>query len=136
MVFGLDFLGFGNKRRWALQILDRSLGELEVNPAYLDDGMKYIIYDWALEEERRTAGAHGALDATIREAAALLSFCILGRKETEELWGRVVSAAREARFDAVLQQEEEETLDARLIKLVLAKGLAAPDIRERVELET
>ena len=135
MVFGLDFLGFGSKRRWALQLLDRSLGELEVNPGYLDDGMKYIIYDWALEEERRSSGADGALDSTIRNAAALISFCILGKEETGELWGAVISAARSARFEAVLQRGEDETLDARLIKLVLAKGLAAPDIRAQVELD-
>jgi hypothetical protein len=135
LVFGLDFLGFGSKRRWALQLLDRSLGELEVNPAYLDDGMKYIIYDWAIEEEQRAEGAEGAFDFAIRDAAALLSFCILGPEETEELWGSVVRAAREIRFNTVLDRGEDETLDARLIKLVLAKGLAAPDIRARVKLE-
>ena len=135
MVFGLDSLGFGSKRRWALQLLDRSLSELEVNPGYLDDGMKYIIYDWALEEERRSSGADGALDSTIRNAAALISFCILGKEETGELWGAAISAARSARFEAVLQRGEDETLDARLIKLVLAKGLAAPDIRAQVELD-
>ena len=135
MVLGFDFLGFGNKRRWALQLLDKCLGELEVNPAYIDNGMKYVIYDWALKEEQRANGADGVLDATIRDVATLLSFCILGNEETEELWGPKVSAAREARFDAVLRRGEDDTIDARTIKLVLAKGLAAPDIKERVELE-
>ncbi len=135
MVFGLDFLGFGNKRRWALQLLDKTLGELEVNPGYLDDGMKYIIYDWVIEEETRAGGAKGVLDSAIRESAALLSFCILGAEETEELWGPAVRSTREARFNIVLEREEDETLEAKLIKLVLAKGLAAPDIRARVALD-
>ena len=38
-------------------------------------------------------------------------------------------AEREARFAAVLANNEDETFDARLIKLVLAKGVAAPEIR-------
>ena len=135
MVFGLDFLGIGNKRRWALQLLDKTLGELEVNPAHLDDGMKYVIYNWAIEEKSRTGDTEGDNDSIIRNAATLLSFCILGSAETEELWGAAVRSAREARFDAVLERGENETLDARLIKLVLAKGLAAADIRARAELE-
>lgn len=135
LVFGLDFLAFGNKRRWALQLLDKTLGELEVNPGYLDDGMKYIIYMWVIEEETRAGGVKGVVDSCIRDAAALLSFCILGAEETEELWGPVVRSTREARLDTVLEQDEDDTLDAKLIKLVLAKGLAAPDIHARVALE-
>lgn len=137
MVFGFDFLGFGNKRRWALQVLDRTLGELEVNPGYLDDGMRYAIYKWVLEEEARAQGSESrsAIDGLMREAATLVSFCVLGSAETEELWGETVRTAREARFNAVLERDEDETLDARIIKLVLAKGIAAPDIRARVSLE-
>ncbi len=135
LVFGLDFLGIGSKRRWALHLLDRTLGELEVHPARLDDGMKYVIYNWAVAEESRAGGVDGTMDSIMRNAAILLSYCILGPAETEELWGAAVRSARETRFEAVLERGEDQTFDARLIKLVLAKGLAAPDIQVRAKLE-
>ncbi len=135
-MFGFDFLGFGNRRRWALQSLDRALGEFEVNRAYVDDGMRYAIYKWALLEEERVAPApFGVLDTILREAAALVSFCVLGHAETLELWGPEVAAERGARFETVLANGEDETFDAKIIKLVLAKGDVAPDIRARVTLE-
>ena len=135
-MFGFDFLGFGNRRKWALEVLDRALGELEVNRAYVDDGMRYSIYKWALVEEERIAPApFGALDNILREAAALVSFCVLGLAETAELWGAEVAAERNARFEAVLANDEDETFDAKIIKLVLAKGAVAPDIKARVTLE-
>jgi hypothetical protein len=136
-VFGFDFLGFGNRRRWALQVLDRALTDLEVNRAYIDDGMRYAIYKWALIEEERVAPADFAtLDHILHEAAALISYCVLGPGETEEMWGPDVRASRQARFNAVLANPDGDTFDARLIKLVLAKGVAAPDIRTQVTLET
>lgn len=135
-MFGFDFLGFGNRRRWALQSLDRALGEFEVNRAYVDDGMRYAIYKWALLEEERIAPApFGALDNILCEAAALVSFCVLGDAETLELWGPEVAAERGARFETVLANDEDETFDAKIIKLVLAKGVVAPDVRARVTLE-
>ena len=134
-MFGFDFLGFGNRRRWALQALDRGLTDLEVNPAYIDDGMRYAIYKWAVEEEARAAADHTTLDRMMRDASALISFCILGAAETEALWGATVRTARQARFDAVLSNNEDDTFDARLIKLVLTKDVAAPDIRARATLE-
>jgi hypothetical protein len=136
-VFGFDFLGFGNRRRWALQALDRALTDFEVNRAYIDDGMRYAIYKWALIEEERVAPADFAtLDHILREAAALISFCVIGPAETEEMWGPEVRAGRQARFDAVLANPDADTFDAKLIKLVLAKGAAAADIRAQVSLET
>ena len=127
-----DFLGFGSERRSALQVFDRTLSELAVNPAYVDDGMRFAVYKWALQVETPSGEAGGVtaggLDRTMREAAALFSFCVLGPAETENLWGPAVRATREARFDAVLARGEEESFDALLIKLVLAKGIAAPDL--------
>jgi hypothetical protein len=130
-----DFFGFGSKRRTALQVLDRTLVDLEVNLAYMDDGMRFAIYKWAQEAEAQSLDDK-AMDHFMRDAAALISFCVLGPAETEALWGATVRDARQARFDAVIDKGEDETFDARLIKLVLAKGNAAPDIRARVELET
>ena len=128
-----DFLGFGSHRRSALQVLDRTLANLEVNPAYIDDGMRYAIYKWALEEERQT---QVPIDRLMQDAAALMSYCVLGDAETETMWGPIMRDARRARFDKVLANDEDETFDARLIKLVLAKDIAAPDIHARVSLES
>jgi len=128
MIFGLGDIFGGSARRAALLLFDRTLIELEVNPAYVDDGMRFAVYKWALE-----SGAD--VDRIMRDAAALISFCVLGPHETEELWGPAVREARQARFDHVLDNNEDETFDARLIKLVLAKGVAASDIRVRAALE-
>jgi hypothetical protein len=128
-----DFLGFGSKRRSALQLFDRTLARLEVNPAYVDDGMRFAVYKWATvltaPQDSET------MDHIMREAAALVSFCVIGAAETEALWGADVRVEREARFNTALADDRDDTLDARLIKLVLAKGLAAPDIAARVELD-
>jgi len=129
-----DFLGFGSKRRSALQLFDRSLVGLEVNPGYIDDGMRYAVYKWATLLVTQS-GRQETIDDVMRESAALISFCVIGPAETESLWGAHVRAEREARFDAALADEDGDSLDSRLIKLVLAKGIAAPDIAARVELD-
>lgn len=128
-----DFFGFGSRRRTAIQGLDKALDDLEVNRAYIDDGMRFAIYKWAEEEERRGATP---VDRAMKDAAALISFCVLGKAETAAIWGDEVAAAREARVDAVLANGEDETFDAKVIKLVLAKGNAAADIRARLDLES
>ena len=130
-----DFLGFGSKRRSALQLFDRTLARLEVNPAYIDDGMRFAIYKWAQLLAPPELGPE-RFDTYMREAAALISFCVIGAAETQALWGDDVRAAREARLNAVLVDETADTFDARIVKLVLAKEIAAPDIRARVSLET
>jgi hypothetical protein len=129
-----DFLGFGSKRRSALQLFDRTLAQLEVNPAYVDDGMRFAVYKWA-NLLIGPQGSGASMDQIMREAAAIISFCVIGAEETEALWGAEVRGEREARFNAALTDERDDTLDARLIKLVLAKGIAAPDITARVELD-
>ncbi len=129
-----DFFGFGSKRRSALQLFDRTLAALEVNPAYVDDGMRFAIYKWALVLEAND-GRPSMVDHAMREAAALISFCVLGPAETEALWGEAVRAEREARLEAVLSKDEQDSFDAMLIKLVLAKDIAAPDIRAKVNLD-
>lgn len=134
MVSIADFFG-SSKRRAALQLLDRTLTSYEVNPAYIDDGMRFAIFRWAQEAAAGTMSEHGVTDALMREAAAMISFCVIGPAETEEIWGAAIRAEREARFDAVLASGDEETFDAKLIKLVLAKDIAAPDILARVGLE-
>lgn len=134
-MFGfLDIFG-GSRRRAALALLDRSLASLEVNPAYIDDGMRFAIFRWAQEAAAGAVSESGVMDALMRRAAETISFCVIGPAETEAQWGAGVRAEREARFEAVLDGGEDETFDAKLIKLVLAKEIAAPDILARVSLE-
>jgi hypothetical protein len=136
MVLGFEFFGFGSKRRTALQTLDRALAAEEVNPAYVDDGMRYLIYKWAeAEEAALPVPSPGLIDQRMREAAALISFCVLGPAETCETWDAATCAERQRRFDTAVADGSDANLDARIIKLVLAKGAAAPDIRARVSLE-
>jgi hypothetical protein len=129
-----DFFG-GSKRRAALLLFDRALAGLEVNPAYIDDGMRFAIFRWAQTAAANTVSESGVMDALMRRAAELISFCVIGPAETETVWGPAVRAEREARFDAVLASGDDEAFDAKIIKLVLAKDIAAPDIQARVSLE-
>lgn len=135
MIDIVDFFG-GSKRRSALQLFDRTLAALEVNPAYVDDGMRFAIYRWARSAAENTMSENGVIDGLIREAAALISFCVLGPAETEAQWGAGVRQERETRFNAVIEVGDDESFDAKVIKLVLAKGIAAPDVLARVSLET
>lgn len=128
-----DFFGFGSRRRTAIQGFDKALDDLEVNRAYIDDGMRFAVYKWAEEEERKGAAP---VDRAMKDAAALISFCVLGKAETAAIWGDAVAGEREARVDAVLANGEDDTFDAKVIKLVLAKGNAAADIRARLDLES
>jgi hypothetical protein len=129
MAFGfMDIFG-SSKRRAALQLFDHTLTQLEVNPAYIDDGMRFAIFRWV------EAAAPADIDQAMRDAASMISFCVLGPAETEAVWGPAVRDARDARFTAVLNGGDEDSLDARMIKLTLAKDIAAPEIRARVSLD-
>ncbi len=134
-MFGfMDIFG-GSKRRAALHLLDRTLTQWEVNPAYVDDGMRYAVYKWANAYAEAQASPV-LIDDVMRAAAEMISYCVLGPAETEAQWGPALCAEREARFAEALSRGAEDSLDVMMIKLVLAKGIAAPDIRERVGLDT
>jgi hypothetical protein len=136
MVLGFDFFGFGSRRRTALQGFDRALTDLEVNPAYVDDGMRFLVYKWAEQElALLPEDDPGLMDRRLREAAELISFCVLGPAETDSMWGPEVRRQRQQRFDAALGDPGADTMDANLIKLALAKGIAAPDIAAQATLE-
>lgn len=133
-MFGLLDIFGGSKRRSALLLFDRSLTQWEVNPAYVDDGMRFAIYKWADTYAQATASSV-VIDDVMRAAAEMISYCVLGTAETEAQWGPALCAEREARFAAALAKDDDDSFDAMLIKLVLAKGIAAPDIRARVGLD-
>jgi hypothetical protein len=56
----LDIFG-GSKRRAALDVFDRTLTQLEVNPAYVDDGMRFAVYKWANILAAENGAAHDHL---------------------------------------------------------------------------
>ena len=130
----METLGLGSKRRSALRTLDAALSAGKVNPAYVDDGMRYAIYRWATEEEAALGAGTSYMDQRMKEAAALMSFCVIGAQDTETEFGAEVRAERERRFESALLEANDESFDARLVKLVLAKGIAAADITARVDL--
>jgi hypothetical protein len=78
----LDVLGLGSKRRTALRGFDAALEAGKVNPAYVDDGMRFLIYKWATDEEAAFGLAAAHVDRRLAEAAALLSLWVLGPNET------------------------------------------------------
>jgi len=124
-----DFFGFGSKRRTALEGFDRVLSQLQVNPGLIDDGMRYAIYG-AVQSL-----SPALLDQRLRDAAELISLCVLGPTETAAVWGDAVCRARDARLTAALDDQSSDSLDTRVIKLVLMKGIASPEVAARVELE-
>jgi hypothetical protein len=130
-----DFFGFGSKRRTALRGFDAVLRAREVNPAYVDDGMRYIIYKWVTEEEVALAMDPGYVDRRLAEAAQLLAFCVLGAAEAEREFGAAWRAEQERKFDSALPAEADASFEARIVKLALARGIAAPEIVATVELD-
>ena len=130
----LDFLDFGSRRRSALRGFDAALVAGKVNPAYVDDGMRYIIYKWATEEEAAFGLDPGHLDRRMAEAAGILSFCVLGPVEIEREVGPAARQRGEEAFARALASDGDDTFEARIVKLALARGIAAPEIAAQVEL--
>ncbi len=130
----METLSLGSKRRSALRTFDAALAAGKVNPAYVDDGMRYAVYRWATEEETALDADSGYVDRRMTEAAALMSFCVIGAPDTEEEFGVEMRAVREQRFETAMLEANDESFDARVVKLVLAKGIAAADIVARVDL--
>jgi hypothetical protein len=130
----LDFLGFGSRRRTALRVFDAALVAGKVNPAYVDDGMRYVVYKWASEEESAFGLDPGHVDRRMTEAARLLSFVVLGPVETEREFGPDARQRGEAGLARALAEDGDDTFEARMIKLALARGIAAAEIVAQLEL--
>ena len=104
----METLGLGSKRRSALRTLDAALVAGKVNPGYMDDGMRYAIYRWATEEEEALDVDASYVDRRMADAAALMSYCVIGSADTAVEFGDAVRAERERRFEATLLAGNDE----------------------------
>ena len=136
MVFSLDFLGFGSKRKTAFRALDREWLPLDIDIRRVNDGVRQLLYQWAREQ-----GDHrGETDMCLLDLAMFSGFLMLGPELAARPFGKEGLAAMQARFDQALLAADHDSvsddpLDVRVIKLVLASGLADRDIEALVALE-
>jgi len=142
MLFDLEFLGFNSKRKWAIRLLDRILSEVSVNPAYINDGMRYAIYKWVLEDQSTrvacgnpNASSDDYIKQRLWETGKFLSFCVLGPAETESIWDLSTRIKGQDRLESAMQRKNEDSVDAKVLKLALHTEIAATDIRKFVALE-
>jgi hypothetical protein len=137
MALSLDILGFGSKRKWAFQVLDREWTALDIDIRRIDDGVRQLLFQWAQEygSQKET------LDPILADAATFSGFLMLG----PELGARpfdvsglaTMSDRLNAALDVDIAAEEDDmpTVDVRIARLILAAGLADRDIEALVDLE-
>lgn len=136
MALNLDILGFGSKRKTAFRILDREWAALSVDPRPIDGGVRQLLFQWAGEY-----GDHGGeIDATLLDLAAFTGFLMLGPELAARPFGKDGLAAMEYRLESALlaasrDGDKEESLDVKVIKLILAAKLADRDIETLVTLD-
>ena len=136
MVFCLDFLGFGSKRKTAFRVLDREWLALDVDIRRIDDGVRQLLYQWS----RERGDLHEETDFHLVDLAMFSGFLMLGPELAARPLGQDGLATMEARLDHALSTAEDvggvgEPIDIRVIKLVLASKLADRDIDAMVTLE-
>ncbi len=136
MVFSLDFLGFGSKRKTAFRILDREWAALDIDVRTVDNGVRQLLYQWTEEHTRHEEEA----DRILLDLAAFSGFLMRGPELAVRTLGRDGVSRMEYRLDGALRTEEktadaQDSLDEKVIKLILAAGLADRDIEALVSLD-
>lgn len=140
MAFSFEIPGFGSKRKWAFQLLDKEWGALDIDIRRIDGGIRQLIFQWAQEAGDTDKEA---LDPILLDMAAFFGFLMLGPELGARPFGAdrlaVMSERLQAALaeDAALDADEEPapSRDVRLVKLVLATKLADRDIEALVGLE-
>ncbi len=110
-------------RSAAIAALDDALRGAGVHPLLIPEAVKLTV----LKLHRRHPEGS---DAT---SAALMGYCLLGHEGFADSTDPIAAQAADARVEAAL--EDGDTLDARLILLMLHAGLIAPEIADRIDLE-
>ena len=137
MAFSLDFLGFGSKRKTAFRILDLEWAALDLDVRIIDNGVRQLLYQWAVE----STVYEDDTDRLLLDLANFAGFLMRGPERAERLLGPDRLAAMEQRVEEAValaaqpQKEDEESLDIRVIKLMLTAGLADSGIQAAVSLD-
>ena len=136
MVFSLDFLGFGSKRKTAFRVLDREWAALDIDIRRIDDGVRLLLYQWS----RERGDLQGNTDFHLVDLALYSGYLMLGPELGARPFGKDGLAAMEARLEQALSTAENvggisEPVDIRITKLILASKLADRDIEAIVTLE-
>ncbi len=120
----LGFLGiFGRSRE--LQRLDQAVRAVGLHPRLVPDAVQLTTVKLLAE----SGIGQRAYDA----AAEMLAYCMLGPQVFAGDNGADLTAAVETRIEAAL--EAGDSLDARLVLLVLHAGVIQPQVVERYEIE-
>ncbi len=120
----LGFLGiFGRSRE--LRQLDQAVRAVGLHPRLVPDAVQLTTVKLLAE----AATGQRAYDA----AAEMLAYCMLGPQVFTDDNGADLTVAVETRLEAAL--EAGDSLDARLVLLVLHAGVIQPQVVERYEIE-
>ena len=111
-----------------LQRLDAALRARGLHPRLLPEAAKLTVFKLLREETRQSSPP----PVVHERAAELLAYCRLGTQGYAEENGVPALDLVEQRLEAAL--EEGESLDARLILLMLQGNLIQPSLVERFEL--
>jgi len=135
MVLSLDFLGFGSKSKWAFRVLDREWAAFGIDIRRVDGGVRQILYQWAHE----FGDSKDEIDHCLLDLAAWSGFLMLGPEIAVRPFGTDGTSKMKKRLNAVVNAvtdpEAEESLDAKVIKLLLAAKLADSGIEALVTLD-
>lgn len=123
-MFGL-FNRLGRSRE--LRLLDDAMRGAGVHPAMVPDAVKLTI-------ARLLRQSHGITPETCADAANLVGYCVLGREGFTDTRDSGRAAAAERRIEHAL--EAGDSLDARLILLVLHARLMDAAVHERYGFES
>ena len=133
MALSPDFLGFGSKRKTAFQLLDATWDAADIDIRTIDNGVRQLLYQWA----EGVAAKADEVDVCLKDMAEFTSYLMRGPELSRRFLGNDGIAAMESRLNAALDEDipGQESLDARLVKLILTVGLADRDIEAVVFLE-
>lgn len=137
MVFSLDFLGFGSKRKWAFGLLEREWAALDIDIRRVDGGVKQLLFQWAQE----FGDSKDEIDPYLMDLAAWSGFLMLGPELGARPFGPDGVKTMEKRLSETMDlaartdEEADDPLDVRVVKLVLAAKLADRDIEALITLD-
>lgn len=136
MALSLDILGFGSKRKWAFQVLDREWIALDIDIRRIDGGVRQLLFQWAQDfgDDKDT------LDPVLIDAASFSGFLMLGPELGARPFGPQGTKVMSERLTAALDDDDKADaqdyppMDVRIVRLILAAGLADRDIEAIVGL--